>query len=111
MQGYLAIAEEARGLVDDAELDWDNDQQARLVVDNLIDALAPTNFPWSNPTVIKAIVDQGGRNLVIGARQFARDMSCGAADSRQRRPDRRSSSARTSPARRAPSSRASRSTS
>ena len=75
VQGYLAVAQEARGLVDDAELDWDNDQQMRLVVDNIIDALAPTNFPWSNPTVIKATVDQGGRNLVTGAQQFARDMS------------------------------------
>ena len=75
MAGYLTIAEEARGLVEDAELDWDNDQQARLVVDNLIDALAPTNFPWSNPTVIKAIVESGGSNLVTGARHFARDMS------------------------------------
>jgi polyhydroxyalkanoate synthase len=75
VQSYLAIADEVRALVDDAELDWDNEQQMRLVVDNLIDALAPTNFPWSNPTVLKAIIDQGGRNLLVGARQFARDMS------------------------------------
>jgi polyhydroxyalkanoate synthase len=73
--GYLAIAEEARGLVDDAELDWEPEQQMRIVVDNLIDALAPTNFPWSNPAVLKAIIDEGGRNLVVGARQFATDMS------------------------------------
>jgi polyhydroxyalkanoate synthase len=75
VQGYLAIAEEARGLVDDAELDWENDQQMRLVVDNLVDALAPTNFPWSNPTVWKAVIEEGGGNLVAGARQFAKDMS------------------------------------
>ena len=74
-QGYLTIADEARGLIEDAELDWKSDQQLRLVVDNLIDALAPTNFPWSNPTAIKAAIDQGGRNFVVGARQLARDMS------------------------------------
>jgi polyhydroxyalkanoate synthase len=75
VQGYLAIAEEARGIVQDAELDYDHDQQARLIVDNLIDALAPTNFPWSNPAAVKAIIDTGGRNLVVGATQLVRDMS------------------------------------
>jgi polyhydroxyalkanoate synthase len=74
-QGYLEIADEARLLIEDAELDWKNDRQVRLVVENLIDALAPTNFPWSNPTALKATVDQGGRNFVVGARQLAHDMS------------------------------------
>lgn len=75
VQGYLTISAEARALIDDAELDWDNEQQVRLVVDNLIDALAPSNFPWSNPVALKAIIDHGGKNLVVGARQFATDMS------------------------------------
>lgn len=74
LQGYLVSAREARQLLDDAELDWENDQRMRLVVDNLIDALAPTNFPWSNPASIKATVDQGGRNLLLGARTLLRDM-------------------------------------
>jgi polyhydroxyalkanoate synthase len=75
LQGYLVIAEEARTLVEDAQVDWENYQRLRLVVDNLIDALAPTNFPWSNPTAIKATVDQGGRNFVVGGRALAHDMS------------------------------------
>ena len=29
----------------------------------MLDALAPSNFPWSNPAVIKATVDEGGANL------------------------------------------------
>ena len=52
LQGYLVLADEARRLVEDAEVDWANHQRLRLVVDNLVDALAPTNFPWSNPTAI-----------------------------------------------------------
>jgi polyhydroxyalkanoate synthase len=75
LQGYITIADEARGLLDDAELEYDNDQQARLIVENLIDALAPTNFPWSNPEAVKALVETGGRSLVVGARQLAHDMS------------------------------------
>jgi polyhydroxyalkanoate synthase len=75
LKGYLVIADEARQLVEDAQVDWQNYQRLRLVVDNLVDALAPTNFPWSNPAAIKAVVDQGGRNLVVGGRAFARDMT------------------------------------
>jgi polyhydroxyalkanoate synthase len=75
VQSYLTMAHEARALVDEADLDWESDQQARLVVGNLIDALAPTNFPLTNPVVLKEIIERGGANLVTGARQFARDMS------------------------------------
>ncbi len=41
----------------------------------MIDALAPTNFPWSNPTVLRESVDNGGLNFVRGARQLVKDVS------------------------------------
>ncbi len=75
LQAYLVCAEEARTLVEDAKLDWENYQRAILVVDNLIDALAPTNWPWSNPTAMKATIDSGGRNLVTGGKALVHDMS------------------------------------
>jgi poly[(R)-3-hydroxyalkanoate] polymerase subunit PhaC len=75
LQGYLAITETVDKLISDAQLDWRAERQARFAAGNVLDALAPTNFPWSNPTVIKEIVDQGGANLVKGARHFARDVS------------------------------------
>jgi polyhydroxyalkanoate synthase len=73
LQTHLAVGEAVDGLISDAELDWRHERQARFAAGNLLDALAPSNFPWSNPTVIKEIVDQGGANLVKGARRFARD--------------------------------------
>jgi polyhydroxyalkanoate synthase len=75
MQSYLAAAGAVDGLIDDAELDWRADRQARFAAQNVLDALAPTNFPLSNPTVLKETVDRGGANLVRGARQLARDVS------------------------------------
>jgi polyhydroxyalkanoate synthase len=75
MQSYLAALGTVDGLIDDAELDWRTDRQARFAAENVLDALAPTNFPWSNPTVLKELVDQGGVNLVRGMRQLARDLS------------------------------------
>jgi polyhydroxyalkanoate synthase len=75
LQAYLAVGETTDGLISDAELDWQAERQARFAASNVLDALAPTNFPWSNPAVLREIVDQGGANLVKGARRFTRDVS------------------------------------
>ena len=74
LQSYLAVVDTVDGLIDDAQLDWRTERQARFAASNVLDALAPSNFPWSNPTVIKETVDRGGANLVTGARSFARDV-------------------------------------
>ena len=71
LQTHLAVGETVDGLISDAGLDWRAERQARFAAGNVLDALAPTNFPWSNPAVLKADVDQGGANLVRGARRFA----------------------------------------
>jgi len=75
LQGYLAIGETVDGLISDARVDWRAERRARLTAGNVLDALAPTNFPWSNPTVIKETVDTGGANFVRGARRLAHDLS------------------------------------
>ncbi|MBV8952703.1 MAG: alpha/beta fold hydrolase [Solirubrobacterales bacterium] len=75
MQAYLATCDTVDRLISDAELDWRTERQARFAAGNLLDALAPTNFPWSNPAVLKESIDQGGGNLVRGGRRFLRDMT------------------------------------
>ena len=61
LQGYLAAVEAVDGSIDDAELDWRTERQARFAVGNILDALAPSNFPWSNPVVLREIIDTGWR--------------------------------------------------
>jgi polyhydroxyalkanoate synthase len=75
LQGYLAVGETVDGLVDDSDVDWRAARQARLAAGNVVDALAPTNFPWSNPEVLKETINTGGGNLVRGARQLAHDLA------------------------------------
>jgi polyhydroxyalkanoate synthase len=75
MQAYLAIGDGVDGLMGDAGLDWRSERQARFAAGNVLDALAPTNFPWSNPAVLKETVDRGGLNLVRGAQQAMHDLS------------------------------------
>ena len=80
--------EAARGLVEDADLGWGDDQRMGFIVDNLVEASAPSNNPFLNPKVLKRIVDTGGGNLVEGGRRFVRDFAsaaAGALDGRARR--------------------------
>ena len=73
LQAYLTVAGWSRTMIDEAQLDWADDQRLRIILDNLTDALAPTNFPLTNPVVLKTTVEKGGANFVAGARQALRD--------------------------------------
>jgi class II poly(R)-hydroxyalkanoic acid synthase len=75
LQSYLAIGETVDGLISDSEVDWRAERRSRLVAGNVLDALAPTNFPWSNPEVLKEAINTGGGNLVRGARRLVNDLS------------------------------------
>jgi polyhydroxyalkanoate synthase len=75
LQAYLAAGGTLDVLISDAGTDWRTERQARFAATNLLDALAPTNFPWSNPAVLKDIVDHGGTGLARGMRQLVRDVS------------------------------------
>jgi polyhydroxyalkanoate synthase subunit PhaC len=74
LQAYLAVGETVDGLITDADVDWRAERRARLAATNVLDAFAPSNFAWSNPTVLKEIVNTGGGNLVRGARQLVHDL-------------------------------------
>ncbi|HUO70974.1 MAG TPA: alpha/beta fold hydrolase [Solirubrobacteraceae bacterium] len=75
MQSYLATCQAVDRLISDAGLDWQTERQARFAASNVLDALAPTNFPWSNPAVLKESIDAGGANLVRGGRHFLHDVT------------------------------------
>ena len=75
LQGYLAAAQTAEGLAQDADLDWADTERAGFVLTNVIDALAPSNNPVLNPAAVKAVIDTGGGSVVAGLRHFAADMA------------------------------------
>jgi polyhydroxyalkanoate synthase subunit PhaC len=49
-------------------------QKAEFAIQLMIDALAPTNFIFGNPAVIKKALDTGGLSLAKGARNFIHDL-------------------------------------
>lgn len=75
MQNYLAWSAGMHGLVRDAELGWRDEARARFAVGQLVDAVAPTNVPWLNPTVLKESLDRGGENITRGGRRLVRDVA------------------------------------
>jgi poly[(R)-3-hydroxyalkanoate] polymerase subunit PhaC len=74
MQAYLATGTALDGLIRDARLDIQTERRVRFPVENVYDALAPTNFIWSNPAAIKAAVSTRGTSFVRGAGHLASDM-------------------------------------
>src|SRR3954468_16928091 len=69
MQAHIATAQTAAQLVEEADLDWQDDERIRFSLTNLVDALAPSNTPL-NPLLWKAVIDTGGRNAVTGIRRL-----------------------------------------
>src|SRR4051795_8835569 len=72
MQAHLATARTAWELIEDADLDWQDDERIRFTATNLVDALAPSNLPVVNPLSLKAAIDTGGGSAVQGVKRLVR---------------------------------------
>jgi polyhydroxyalkanoate synthase len=75
VQAYLAAGETAETLLADANLDWRDDERMRFVLENLIDALAPSNNPLVSPVAWKALIDTGGLSAVAGLTNLVKDLA------------------------------------
>ena len=75
MQAYLATARTTDSLVDDAELQWRDEERMRFVVTNVIDALSPSNNPVISPLAWKAAIDTGGASAVRGVTNLLTDLA------------------------------------
>ncbi|NMH90596.1 alpha/beta fold hydrolase [Pseudonocardia bannensis] len=73
-QAYLAGSRFSRDVVGSAAVEPEVARKAAMAVDLLLDALAPTNFPVSNPAVIKRAFETAGVSLARGARHFVDDL-------------------------------------
>ena len=75
MQSHLATARTAWELIEDADLDWQDDERIRFTATNVVDALAPSNIPVVNPLSLKAAIDTGGRSAVEGVKRMVKDLA------------------------------------
>jgi poly(hydroxyalkanoate) polymerase-like protein len=82
-QGYLATTQLGEDLLAAGSGDPITDQKARLAVGFAADALAPTNFPATNPAAVKRAIDTGGASVLAGARNFLDDLAHNGGRPRQ----------------------------
>jgi polyhydroxyalkanoate synthase len=75
VQAYLAAGQTAEQLLADADLDWRDGERMAFVVDNLVQALAPSNNPVISPLFWKALIDSRGASVIRGARHLAADLA------------------------------------
>jgi polyhydroxyalkanoate synthase subunit PhaC len=74
-QVYLAAGKTVDDLICDAALDERSERRVRFAAENVLDAIAPTNFPALNPAALKATLDTGGKNLAQGTANLVHDLS------------------------------------
>lgn len=73
-QQHAAFVRHLRQLVLEADLDDADRAKATLAIEQIAHAIAPSNFPASNPTAVKEAFDTGGASVVRGGRNLIRDV-------------------------------------
>ena len=73
------LRELVAALAADPELGAPTRRKLAFLAEQAVAATAPENWPWSNPAVLRAALDTGGRSLLRGARNALRDLAAGGA--------------------------------
>jgi polyhydroxyalkanoate synthase subunit PhaC len=76
-QAYLISAKWAAEMVNDAGLDEHTKLKAKFYVEQITNALSPSNFAMSNPEVLRATLSTNGENLLKGMDKLERDFGDG----------------------------------
>ncbi|GAC1588424.1 MAG: class I poly(R)-hydroxyalkanoic acid synthase [Candidatus Velthaea sp.] len=83
LESYLVRARAALALVESSRLPDSTRHKARFALQMLTDAVAPSNLPWVNPTVVKEAVDTGGGSLMRGMKNYLEDVASNEGKPRQ----------------------------
>ena len=75
VQLYLAGSRTAEQLVAEADLEPRDRKRVQFFLENLAEALAPSNVPLVNPASAKAVIDTAGLSLVRGGKQLVKDLA------------------------------------
>jgi len=88
LQLYLLTSKWAQEPVRNAEgIDPHTRKKAEFYVQQITNALAPSNFVLTNPEVLRATVESNGDNLVRGMKMLAEDIEAGHGTLRIRQSD------------------------
>jgi polyhydroxyalkanoate synthase len=74
---YLLASKQLRDTIEKTAGNGSQGAMARFLLDQYLNAIAPTNFPATNPEVVKRTKETGGQNLVQGFANLLEDVSSG----------------------------------
>ena len=84
---YLLASQQLRDLVARGGGDDSGKAMSRFLLDQYLNAVAPTNFALTNPAVVKRIHETNGQNLVQGFANLLEDLGSGKGIVRRRTDD------------------------
>lgn len=85
-QSYLATAKQMQEQVEQAPVDDKAKLQLRFYARQFIDALSPSNFPATNPEVIRKAIETRSASLSQGMMNFIEDVQKGRITQSMKRP-------------------------
>lgn len=75
-QSYLLTSRWVKDIADNANVTDEHDaRKFKFYTDQFLDAMSPTNFALTNPTVIRETIEQQGQNLLQGFENIIRDIN------------------------------------
>jgi polyhydroxyalkanoate synthase subunit PhaC len=74
VEEYLLRRQYAQQMVESSRLPDATKRKARFAMNMMMDALAPSNLPWLNPSVVKEAMNTGGESLVKGLTEMLDDI-------------------------------------
>ena len=77
LQSYLLRARWLSEIVDNARLETHAKKKLVFFARQMIDAMSPANFPWSNPEALKLAAETRGESLAQGLKNLAADLDKG----------------------------------
>ena len=82
-QQHMLLERLVNELVDGADLDAATRRKAGFMLQQFVDAVAPTNTLPGNPAAVKKAYETGGHSLLRGARNFLQDLATNNGQPRQ----------------------------
>jgi len=76
-QSYLLSSKQLKDFVEQAQVDEKSKLQLRFFARQFIDAMSPSNFPLTNPAVIRTAIKSRSASLIAGMQNFIDDVQKG----------------------------------
>lgn len=87
LQAYLLSGRLVDDVLDTADVDETTEHRMAFLADVVMDAVAPTNFFWTNPEAREKALESGGASVLRGMRNFLDDVANNDGLPRQIDPD------------------------